>query len=95
MKKTIMVSGPTNGTLSGSGANRTYTPNSNYEGVDHFTFTAADGVWSSPTGTVTIYVVAGPANLTGQCPTNGAGIVLAWELDRAAMDRDLQKADKP
>lgn len=33
---------PTNGSLSGSGANRTYTPNPNYTGPDAFTFRAVD-----------------------------------------------------
>ena len=77
----IIVGNPANGTLTGTGANRTYTPNHNYEGVDSFTFTASDGVWTSTSpATVTIFVVAGP-QLTAQCPTNGAGILLNWGLD--------------
>ena len=76
-----ITANPTNGTLSGTGANRTYTPHTNYEGIDHFTFNVSDGVWtSSPPATVTIFVVAGP-QLVAQCPTNGAGILLNWSLD--------------
>ena len=37
-----IVSGPTNGTLSGTAPNYTYTPNANYAGSDSFTFTATD-----------------------------------------------------
>ncbi|MDQ3688413.1 MAG: Ig-like domain-containing protein [Acidobacteriota bacterium] len=37
-----IVSGPTNGTLSSTGANRTYTPNANYNGSDSFTYKVTD-----------------------------------------------------
>ena len=51
------VSGPTNGTLfDGTGANRTYTPNSNFNGSDSFTFTANDGTGDSNIATVTITI---------------------------------------
>ena len=51
-----IVSGPTNGVLSGSGANRTYTPNANYSGPDSFTFKVNDGTRDSNTSTVSITV---------------------------------------
>jgi VCBS repeat-containing protein len=51
-----IVSGPTNGTLTGTGANRTYTPNANYNGPDSFTFKANDGTTDSNTATVSITV---------------------------------------
>ena len=51
-----IVSGPTNGTLSGTGANVVYTPNSNYNGPDSFTFKANDGLVDSNTATVSITV---------------------------------------
>src|SRR5262249_27097520 len=38
-----VTSGPAHGTLSGSGANRTYTPAADYCGADSFTFTVQDG----------------------------------------------------
>ena len=75
-----IVADPTNGSLTGTGTNLTYTPYLNYEGMDHFTFSASDGLWSN-SATVTIFVVAGPTHLVAQCPTNGAGILLNWGLD--------------
>lgn len=40
---------PTYGAISGSGANRIYTPDLDYNGVDTFTFVAYDGlIWSTP-----------------------------------------------
>ena len=83
-----ITASPTNGTLTGTGANRTYTPNLNYEGVDHFTFAASDGGWSS-TNTVTIFVVAGPTNFMAQCASNGPGIMLNWGLDGIVQDMEV------
>ena len=51
-----VVSGPLNGTLSGTGSTRTYSPNQNYHGSDSFTFVATDGASSSAEVTVTITV---------------------------------------
>jgi hypothetical protein len=75
-------SAPANGTLSGSGANLTYTPSPNFEGIDSFQFTASDGVWTSSPATVTIYVV-GAAYLTylNQCDPFGGFGSLAWTED--------------
>jgi gliding motility-associated-like protein len=56
----MIVSNPTKGVLSGSGATRTYTPNLNYNGTDSFTFKVNDGKVDSNTATVTINVT--PAN---------------------------------
>jgi len=53
-----IVSQPTNGSLSGTGANRTYTPNPNFNGTDSFTFRVSDGQRNSNTSTVTINVTA-------------------------------------
>ncbi len=49
-------SGPSHGSLSGSGANQTYTPDSGYTGPDSFTFTANDGQATSAPATVSITV---------------------------------------
>ncbi len=49
---------PTHGTLSGSGANLTYTPAANYFGADSFTFVANDGTVDSATATITLDVTA-------------------------------------
>jgi VCBS repeat-containing protein len=51
-----VVSGPTHGTLSGSGASRTYTPFANYNGTDSFTFQANDGSLDSNIATFSITV---------------------------------------
>lgn len=51
-----IVTPPANGTLSGTGANITYTPTLNYTGADSFTFTVSDGALTSNTATVSITV---------------------------------------
>ncbi len=53
-----IATNPSNGTLSGSGANRTYTPALNYNGPDSFTFTVNDGTLTSTPATVSITVSA-------------------------------------
>ncbi len=53
-----IVSNPSHGVLSGSGANRTYTPTSGYVGADSFTFRANDGTANSNLATVSITVTA-------------------------------------
>jgi hypothetical protein len=52
---TIIVN-PAHGSVSGSGANRTYTPAANYLGPDVFAFRASDPFGLSATGTVSITV---------------------------------------
>src|SRR5206468_10337447 len=42
-----IVANPAHGLLSGSGANRTYTPAADYNGPDTFTFKANDGTADS------------------------------------------------
>ncbi|HVN67331.1 MAG TPA: Ig-like domain-containing protein, partial [Candidatus Sulfotelmatobacter sp.] len=51
-----IVSSPAHGTLSGSGANRTYTPAAGWNGTDTFTYKANDGTDDSNIATVTITV---------------------------------------
>ena len=53
-----IVSEPQHGTLSGTGANLTYTPDENYNGSDSFTYKANDGTTDSNTATVDITVNA-------------------------------------
>ena len=60
------TSSPTNGTLSGTAPNLTYTPNASYTGSDSFTFTANDGTATSNTATVSITVSAA----TSTCSTD-------------------------
>jgi hypothetical protein len=49
---------PEHGTLSGTGAARTYTPTANYNGSDSFTFKVNDGLLDSNEATVSITVTA-------------------------------------
>jgi large repetitive protein len=53
-----IVSGPAHGTLSGTGATRTYIPAADYNGPDSFTFKANDGTDDSNVATVSITVNA-------------------------------------
>lgn len=57
-----IVTPPAHGTLSGSGANLSYTPNANYIGTDSFIFSASDGFFESQ-GTVSIDVLAAPTEV--------------------------------
>ncbi|RYD59668.1 MAG: tandem-95 repeat protein, partial [Verrucomicrobiaceae bacterium] len=51
-----VVSFPSNGTLSGTAPNLTYTSTANFEGSDSFTYRVNDGSLNSPVATVTIAV---------------------------------------
>lgn len=51
-----IVNQPSNGKISGSGQNVTYTPNLNFNGTDRFTFKVNDGDKDSAAATVTINV---------------------------------------
>jgi type VI protein secretion system component Hcp len=53
-----VTSGPAHGTLSGSGANLTYTPAANYNGSDSFTYVANDGWTDSEEASVNLTVQA-------------------------------------
>jgi Bacterial Ig domain len=61
-----IVSPPAHGTLSGAGANRTYTPAANYSGADSFTFQVNDGTADSNVATVSLTV--DPVNDAPSCP---------------------------
>ncbi len=54
----VVATLPTHGSLSGSGANRRYTPAANYNGPDSFTFTANDASATSAVATVSINVTS-------------------------------------
>lgn len=63
-------SGPTHGSLSGTGANRVYKPSVNFNGSDSFIFVANDGQTNSAPATVSITV----------SPVNDAPIALPQSL---------------
>ena len=56
-----IATGPAHGTLTGNGANRTYTPNASFAGNDSFTFVANDGTVDSAPATVSITVTEAPS----------------------------------
>lgn len=63
-----VVEPPAHGTLSGSGATRTYTPAPNFHGTDHLTFRASDGAAVSNLAQVTLTVTS-----ANDAPTADAG----------------------
>ncbi|MFM8396140.1 MAG: fibronectin type III domain-containing protein, partial [Acidobacteriota bacterium] len=65
---------PTNGTLSGTAPNLTYTPNAGFTGTDFFLFRANDGTQNSgDDGTITINVFPTPTQLAlSTAPVPGA-----------------------
>jgi VCBS repeat-containing protein len=78
---------PANGTLSGEPPNLTYTPNTDFVGVDSFTFTASDGTLSS-TETVSIAVNAtndGPS-AEAQSVSTSEDVALAIVLRASDID---------
>ncbi|MGD0336882.1 MAG: Ig-like domain-containing protein [Candidatus Omnitrophota bacterium] len=88
-----IVTQPAHGALSGAGAgaNLTYTPNTNYNGTDSFTFKANDGKADSNIATVSITVTAvndPPATPQGLKATaiNQGQINLTWS---ASTDPDV------
>lgn len=54
---TFTVGAPTNGTLSGTAPNLTYTPDSGYTGTDGFSFTVNDGFDDSASAIISISVI--------------------------------------
>lgn len=71
-----IVANPTHGTLSGSGAARTYTPAATFSGNDSFTFTANDGTVDSAPATVSITVAtagSGSGSGTGSSTSSSTG----------------------
>ena len=52
-----IVTPPSDGVLSGTPPNVTYTPNPTFSGTDSFTFSVSDGFGGTDTGTVTITVI--------------------------------------
>jgi endonuclease G, mitochondrial len=68
-----IVSVPAHGTLSGTDANRTYTPAPEFSGTDSFTFRVSDGSLTSRTATmtITVYPVNDPPVATLTAPATG------------------------
>ncbi len=85
-----VVGGPTNGSLSGTAPNLTYTPDPNFFGSDSFTFTANDGTVVSAPATVSITV--NPVNdapvADAQSVTTAEGTAVAITLAGSDVDGD-------
>ncbi len=73
-----VVTGPTNGTLSGLAPTLTYQPAANYSGSDSFTFRVNDGQLDSPLATVAITVqpINDSPTAVGESHTLQAGATL-------------------
>jgi hypothetical protein len=77
------LTSPANGTLTGAGANRTFTPDIGWSGTTSFAFKVNDGELDSATATVTITVAspgsipAAPSGLTATAVSQ-TQINLAW-----------------
>ena len=85
-----IVTGPVNGTLSGTAPNVTYTPNANYFGPDSFTFKVNDGTSDSVPATVSIDVtpVNDPPVANGQSVTTAEDTPAAITLTGTDPEND-------
>jgi len=81
-----VVTPPSRGTLSGSGANHVYTPNANFNGSDSFTFKANDGKADGNTATVNIAVA--PVNDAPVAVKDAASVVKNGVLTIAVTAND-------
>ncbi|HEU0253981.1 MAG TPA: Ig-like domain-containing protein, partial [Pyrinomonadaceae bacterium] len=84
-----IVSGPTNGVLSGSGPTFTYTPAEDFHGSDSFTFRVNDGANNSNTSTVNITVTEvndAPTTTEDAASTDEDNQALISALDLATND---------
>jgi uncharacterized repeat protein (TIGR01451 family) len=72
-----VASSPAHGSLSGTGANLTYTPQAGYSGTDAFTFTVNDGLGTSAAATVSITVT----------PVNSAPVLVTPIADVSVTDQ--------
>jgi hypothetical protein len=84
----VVVTSPTNGILSGTPPNLTYSPNENYNGSDSFTFKTNDGALDSAVATVGIIVnpvndasVASDGVVATNEDTPVAGTLTATDVD--------------
>jgi alpha-tubulin suppressor-like RCC1 family protein len=83
---------PSNGVLTGTTPNLTYTPNANFNGSDSFTFKVNDGVADSNTATVSITVTAvNDAPIVVSAPTASPAPALVGEnISFAVLATDVE-----
>jgi len=85
-----VVRQPTKGTLSGTAPNLVYTPSTNANGADNFTFKVSDGTLESGLATVTIVIAAvndAPV-VTGQTVTTDEDAPVAITLGASDVEGD-------
>src|SRR5690625_596460 len=72
-----VVSGPSNGVLSGSGAERTYTPDPGFFGTDSFTYTVTDNQGAESAPAVVSVTVQEPdvPSVSISAPANGTQLI--------------------
>ena len=77
-----VISGPSSGTLTGSGANLTYTPNAGFSGSDSFTYTVTDTATGLVSNAATVSIaVTVPAPVAGsESVTTNEGVAKAITL---------------
>lgn len=87
-----ILNGPTNGTLSGTAPHLTYTPTSNFNGLDAFTFEANDGQTNSLPASVILTVrpvndapVASGQSVTTDEDTPATIVLTATDVDGDAL----------
>jgi len=99
-----LISQPANGTLSGNGADRVYTPDNGFIGSDSFTYRVSDGEAQSNIATVTVVVTGSDLVISpDQIISNAAQtITLDGNLNDwasytgfAADEEDVQGANNP
>lgn len=86
--KFIIVSNPTHGILSGTGASQKYVPSANFNGSDSFTFKVSDGSLESAIATVSITVVSSNSAPVAfnQTVSTAQNIALALTLSGSDVD---------
>lgn len=92
---------PTKGNLSGKAPNLSYTPDSNFNGEDSFTYSVSDGDLESDTVEVTITVrsvndapVAEPQTITGKEDAVLSITLSARDVDEDSLDYEIQDHPK-
>ena len=94
-----ITTSPSDGTLSGTAPNLTYTPNAGYHGSDSFTFKVNNGINTSPAATVTLNVAAGVPTANPQSVSVAFNTAMAITLTGSDPDSpplpDLRRRDQP
>ena len=88
-----IVGPPAHGSLTGTGASRTYTPDPNFHGLDSFTYRANDGALDSDLATFSLIVTAGERRADGGGPVGGDGRGRAAAAHAGGRRRGRGRAD--